>query len=397
MRFILEKLQGIADHAARRTEAERLLEIFSSGQESVPKGIAIVDAFRDERQTVEAMGSYLAQTREFFTELATLMGGTDSPQYRLAVDRFDRNAAQSLKLAAMDEHERRALPPHELQPYFDDFDRAVLWGRWGLRDDIIPSTTVIGSGGFATVYEAAGKDGTPLALKVFHPREKAGIFDTDMLCSQSSIIHNVEQRKALLSDPPFVPLVTTGFSSLNWYAAKRFDGRSLTELLTAGALTPSTIGRSMVAYCAMLGVLHAQGLMFVDNSLGNVLVGPDDVRVCDYDFVSEPDASWRPRVSTFVTASREQLSGSPLTYQSDTEGAALMLDALANGALWRDWKAQDEDRARAKANRRTYPKERAAKLPRRTRQVVKGLLSYPRDPSLTVEDLESSLRADYGL
>jgi len=396
--YILEELRKIDDPALRREEAERLLRVFDSPHRwEIPKGDMYFGPLGVASK--KEMNDILDQGMLFFREIGQYMGDQPTELYQKLQERFERNAAQSRKIETLTYRERCALPPHELHPYFDDFTGALLQDRYGVRDDIVPSVNVLGAGGFATIYAATAKDGTPLALKVFHPREKLGI-DSEQCSWHRNILQNIESRKDLFSEEPFTRFVTSGISSLLWYASEFFGGQSLQHLLWTRSVTPEIIGQSMVAYCGMLGKLHEKDLIFMDNSLGNVLVKKDTVKICDYDFVSELDAEWRPRVSTFITASREQLSELPLTFQSDAEGAALMLDALVYGAPLRsdeDWKDRHAQKEQAKLNKYVYPKERAAKLPRQTRHVVKGLLHYPRDPSLTVADLESALRADYGL
>ena len=46
-------------------------------------------------------------------------------------------------------------------------------------------------------------------------------------------------------------------------------------------------------------------------------------------------------------------------------------------------------------NKRTYPKERSNKLPKQLRQVVVPLLTYPRDDSITIDDVITAMQLSF--
>jgi len=154
----------------------------------------------------------------------------------------------------------------------------------------------------------------------------------------------------------------------------------------------------------MLKLLHSTGRVFGDNNWGAVLVGADDIKICDYDTVSFQTEINQPGHFAAHTlnkhfASREQLvKGLPITSQSELESFALMIDAVFNGydrrpieEFWEDRKQQ------AIRNLRKYPGSRRGNLPSNLGQVVSPLIRYPRDDSVDLDDFIQAIKRDYGV
>ena len=105
----------------------------------------------------------------------------------------------------------------------------------------------------------------------------------------------------------------------------------------------------------------------------------------------------KPYLAHASYSSREFYERDTPTKQSDLESLALMTDHLFLGATFQDYDRSSKSREEASSNKKIYPKNRARKIPKQLRKVVSGLISYPRDDSLTAEDFVSAVRQDYGV
>jgi serine/threonine protein kinase len=270
------------------------------------------------------------------------------------------------------------------------------------------SPDCIGKGGMADIYAAEDSSGSRLALKLFRPNYAVDRFARDGWSRRvHHILENVYDLRSVVNKAPFIPLrgIVHASCSPNWYVMDRFDGRSVASVLDAGEeLDRGAKHRVVIAYANMLKGLHSQGLLFKDNNWGAVLFNADSVAICDYDMVSRQDElnsgdHFARLVRTPIFCSREDfLTDLPFTCQSELESFALMIDRLILGTyyLGDGYENRMKYEQEAKTYERQYIDLRSAKLPPNLRDVVAGLLNYPRDDSLTVDDFISATDMDLG-
>jgi hypothetical protein len=230
-----------------------------------------------------------------------------------------------------------------------------------------------------------------------------------------------------LSEKPFLaPLIIPDHA--HWYVMEFGRGETVESRMRREHIDHETAGRILLTYGQMLKQLHAKQMCFVDNQWRSVLVCDDDVRVCDYDLVSSVEdlnhhsvtkeflfgpekeevehRHFARFVHTLCYSCREvYVRDAPRNHSSDLESFALMADRLiigdhfigADGEHWTEgMRKEAEQRKAAEENQRAYAKHRAAKLPKHLRQIIPGLIQYPRDDSITAADFVAAIKLDYG-
>lgn len=371
----------------------------------------------DERDLVEIQKRALSQYRELKAYYPT-----NPSEIAEAEATLQKNIETLRKLAAMSFEERGRLQIHEYPPFCIDFKAALMHGvdKPGYHEiplrAFTPTTEVVGKGGFGTVYLACGNSGEEYALKVFFPTklipnvfERAGKSEKiyKILANLRSKAHKTNQSE-LFTKLKIVP----DCAYPEWYLAERAKGSGITSLLSKKnkkRKDKDLITRALITYASMLHYLHSQGLIYVDNDWSAVVVSEEEeeARVCDLDFISslkEINTPWHfaRKVGHLKYLSREQICSATLEdceylLGSDLEGLALMVDELVIGVpfLPLQIKQRLKYEKEAKANKRTYPRERAQKIPKKLRPVIQGLLTYPRDDSITARDFLTAIRLVY--
>jgi serine/threonine protein kinase len=181
-----------------------------------------------------------------------------------------------------------------------------------------------------------------------------------------------------------------------------FEGKNLRQIMEEeGPIKDREItGRVLLAYAEMMNYLHERGLLFIDNSPSNILIGASDVKICDYDFVSSgkdlEEVCLAGKVFTRLYQPRERFLSEGPTMLGDLEGFAMVIHHIITGKPFldlEDYKKEARERELAESNKRKYP---APKLvPPKLRQVMAGVLTYPRDDSIRAGDFVSAVRGDY--
>lgn len=406
MNYILEKVAKITDPAQRRIEAERLLNAFDHPcRWEIPKGLFLFDAHRS--CSVQSVEAALLEDEKFYKELRSYVGDNSLAILDELEARFQRNRAQMLRLAAMPERERMALPTHEFAPYCDDFNKTIQWSAADGRVDtalklkeVVFMPQLVGRGGFACVYLAHDAS-NKYALKLFHDNQKFR-FPHERYKIVEALLETVRKHKEVFKSKPFAaPRVFPG--DVKWYVLDFFDGKNVGEeiRLAQNVQDPAFARVALSTYAGMLKILHDKRLLFLDNKWDSVLVNGESAAICDYDAVSSVDDLYDSNfplrsVFTRAYASREQSMYETPSKVGDLEGFALMIDELFVGNTFIPIDANGfEQREIAKKDEREYPKERAQKLPKQLQQVVAPLLTYPRDNSLTIDDVLAAIAQDF--
>ncbi|MFH0870043.1 MAG: hypothetical protein V1866_03220 [archaeon] len=179
-----------------------------------------------------------------------------------------KNEGQARKVFALMPGERRELPLTEIFPFFADFDDAIKADSWPwprtkppnplCLENMTFTTELIGKGGFAEIYKAKGKDGTPYALKLFYPNYVHRQFNQSYERTRVEyVLNNIEHNFDFFSQEPFLkPLLVNRGNIINWYLLEFFDGRPVQKLLRQK--TPDfskekdLAGKIMATYAGML-------------------------------------------------------------------------------------------------------------------------------------------------
>jgi hypothetical protein len=411
--ILFEHLEDITDEDEKREKAISLLERYENPwYDFIPRGYySPWTHFWPEREQVE---SVLGESEtNFFGPLKELFGDSPPDVLDRMLETFHRNKAHMLKLTDMSSQERCDLPASEFPPYFDDFDfyvkQYVEKGWFDVSTRRMTFTPeLIGKGGTAGIYKAVGEDGKLYALKLFHPKHKVGAIGRDEWYHQMGrVMNNVYERRELVSKEPFVALraIPTRGHVAQWYVMDLFEGKNVQEQLQAKERFDEQLKhRVLSTYANMLKTLHDQGMVFVDNKWSSVLFNSEQVAICDYDTISlleelNTKGHFARMVRTRQYCSREQfVSKLPFSFQSELESFAIMIDELFLDKPFRsdDWDDYMAHIKIAEANSREYPKERREKLPSNLREIVPGLLTYPRDDSFTIDDVVGAIELDFG-
>jgi serine/threonine protein kinase len=181
-----------------------------------------------------------------------------------------------------------------------------------------------------------------------------------------------------------------------------FKGRDVSILLKENrnlARNKELAGRILIAYADMLFYLHSQDLIFIDNALESILVNENEVKICDYDLVSHVrDAASEDHFTRGVRhvlyASKEQVLNEGAGKISDLEDFALMMDHFFTGEpLIKNYRAEKEHIKQACENKREYKKSHM--LPAHLKDVIRALLTYPREEKITIDDVREAIKLEF--
>lgn len=407
--YILEKLGEIKSSEERRKEAVRLFRCFD---DRIPSGDFNPPMHGDYFDN-ESIRRSIQETELFYVQVGELCGGELPVEIRELHKKFQKDSARTEELLRLPTEQQRKLETHERFPFWSDFNGAIHkyfkdgWSRVDL-EKITFSPSMIGKGGFATLYEATDGE-RKYALKLFHPPEKyhIGLGERSArrrACAQ--IAENIAVNKEILSMEPFAVLraypYTGSHDPITCYLMDFIPGKTVDALLENKVnLTRETVGKVLLTYAQMLASLHSQKKLFVDNNWGAVIVNEREIRICDYDFITAMENVASDEFHTFQAryGSREHYLSLGLRQASELEQFALMVDHLLIGRnLLSDeqgfWRKNEET---ATLNKRRYSVERRAKLPRQLAQLVSAMISYPRDDSIIANDFVTAVKEDYGL
>lgn len=389
--FIIDQIRQAPPQ--ERTElAQRLLRTFQ-GTHFIPRGYYPLESFDEE-----AITRMLDAQQPFYTKLEELVEHPPKIFFDIKA-RFDKASTQMRRVASMSEKQRWRVPLTQWPEYAYDFQQAVQRQFYDSHDCISPlakrmrfTKKRLGKGGFAEVYR--GTDGKKeYAVRIAHPPGKWNSYyarEREKLVGE--IRENLYAKKELFQARPFVVLEEVAPSRYNEAICimELFRGKSVESQIEALQEDEETRTRLLRTYAEMLAYLHKKQLLFVDNCWANMLYSATDAAVCDYDFVSSIPELEKGRfegVFTKRVASQEQLLHKEFSPSSDVESFALMIDQIYNGDTLREEKTPIEFyKIIARLNKHRYPRERKRKIPKKLRDLITPVISYPKDRSITIDD-----------
>ena len=411
MNYILSELEKISDPEEKRREAKRLLKVFDSpARGEIPRGIWTPSDYWPELKKTERI---LGEGEEFFRDLGQIFGENKPEVFLDIYSRFQRNARQMRKLSSLDVFKRKDLPHDEFYPFFEGFNEVIHrqfrrgWhGNPPLGIDNLTFTPeIIGRGGFGIVYYAHDSEGHKFALKLFYLDSQRSMISF----RNSEISQTLENLAGHLKDiEDYDGFVKPRFISSDWNSLAHitdfFEGENLRKMMENPnwKTNPEVAGRILSRYAEALCYLHQKGLLLIDHNPGNILVSRSDVKFCDYDFISskqelEGDCP-ATKIRTLAYASRENLLSETQRELSDLEGFAMVIHHLLDEKFLLDIEDYDKEKREAdiaRLNKRKY--HAPPTIPSNLKQVMKSVLTYPRDDSIKASDFRQAIREDYGI
>ena len=253
---------------------------------------------------------------------------------------------------------------------------------------------VLGSGAFADVYPVS-KFGEDYAVKVFRVEAEGDVTRASELRIIDSVLANVRKNGKNIDCSGLIGVHEIGRRS---YIMDYFDGVPVSWLLKSGQLTRNVLNFAGYRYASVMADLHSKGMLISDTNWGSVLVGEDDVKVCDLDFIATEKEYATPGFFALAFGvpaydSIEQHFEQTIVPQSDVEGLALMLDhAYCGDELYpADSMEQCMYRGYLRMVLRHYPDDRVDQLPSSLRDLMKKVLDKKRDDSVTAQDFAKAL------
>lgn len=157
--------------------------------------------------------------------------------------------------------------------------QARLWPEVDLKGETVSGHLLVqrlGSGGMGTVYEAESVVGAPVAMKVLSP----------MLAAEPSLRERFRREARALTKvkhPRVVQLFEEGEDKgFCWYSMELVKGLDLRHRIDKGPMSAADVDALAVALLEALTAVHEAGVVHRDIKPGNILIGPEGPRLCDF-------------------------------------------------------------------------------------------------------------------
>ncbi len=413
--WILDELEKITDPRQKKVEAFKYLKIFSRPvNRYIPNGVYFIEDREPYGRHTDKIKEYLKNDDHVFEVFDDIFDGKFPDLYKSIKEEYFDNRNTLLNLISMKKEERMNLPILAFPPYhrINAFlARSLKSTEKSFVEGLAFNKNPIGGGTFSEIYKGEDIEENAYALKLFKPDFRFNHYmDGWVKRTIDLCFKNIYRIKELVQEDPFTKLVLFPKQRDNydeWYIMEYFDGTSVQDKLNDEHFKKNEelLAKIMTTYGAMLKKVHNKQLVFLDNGWHSVLVGNEnaelpDVKICDYDTMFSTEKIREKHINMMKPncASREQLLGEGFSVHSDIECLAQMIERLFNNTDYiktKSYAIQQNFVNAAKKNKRTYPKRRQANLPHHIRQVVVPLLNYPRDDSISLDDVISAIRQDF--
>jgi serine/threonine-protein kinase len=193
---------------------------------------------------------------------------------------------------------------------------------------------VLGQGAMGIVYKARDRAlDRVVAIKTIHPDQAEPGSDFSSITER---LYQEATAAARLTHPGIVTVYdVTITAGLPYVVMEYFKGRTLSDLIAAGALTPQKAGHVILEVCHALEYAHAQGVIHRDVKSSNIMV--DDawhVKLADFGVARVMDKQptrTGVMIGTPAYMSPEQVHGAPADARSDLFSLGVVLYEALTG------------------------------------------------------------------
>ena len=410
--YILQELEKIESIEERKKEAIRLFRIF---RDELPTHGINPPKWAGDMQE-DGVKDYFQYAESFFDKIKVFCGGDFPDKIQPFYQEFQKNKSRTEELFKLPLEERLKLEIHDRFPYWNNFNKEIkdiFQNSYFVKEkldlekiEFLPK--VIGKGGFATIYLAEDTAGKKYALKLFHPSAEFNQMKRGLVSRYlREIGKNIYSNQDFFSNPFFAELKAYNLNKNSSYEITCslmdfISGNSIKKVIEEKIeLSKETEGKILITYAEMLDSLHTKNKLFVDNNWGAAILNEQEVKICDYDFVSSIEDVSEDKFRPFeaIYGSRENYLEKALNFSSDLEQFSLMIDHLffKRSFLGYGYKDFEKNKSLANLNNRQYPEEKLLKIPKQLGQIVPALINYPRDNSINAKDFISAIKEDYKL
>jgi tRNA A-37 threonylcarbamoyl transferase component Bud32 len=194
---------------------------------------------------------------------------------------------------------------------------------------------ILGQGAMGVVYKARDRDlDRIVAIKTIHPNSVASGHDVNAIATRLS---QEAMAAARLGHPGIVAVYDVGrVADTPYIVMEYFTGRTLAEMLEAGALPPARAVDVALQVCRALEYAHAQGVVHRDIKPTNIMVDArGHAKLTDFGvarLVDKPANETPVMVGTPAYMSPEQARGGAADARSDVFALGAVLYETLTGA-----------------------------------------------------------------